>query len=212
MRYRIFSNKLIKWGKEHIKDFVWRENGKNPFEILIAEIFLKRTTSSHVVRIYKDFTYNYKSFKDIIDEKEEVLINKLKILGLQNQRAYQLKKMCKYIIERFNGKLPQREDRLIEIPGVGQYIARAILCFGYNIRSYPIDSNVQRVIGRIFINKDWKEIRISEIEEIFKLVQPFRNFKFFNYSILDFGSSICRSSHPKCAICPFTKICIYFNI
>ena len=210
-KQRIFTKNLKKWGKENIRDFIWRDRDKNPYEVFIAEVFLKRTTSSHVIKIYEDFISNYSSYSDIEKEEKEILIHKLKNLGLQNQRVSQLKQMCKYIVENYKGKLPKDEEKLLMIPGVGQYISRSILCFAYNIRSYPIDSNVQRVISRIFLSKEWKSTQFSEIEEIFKTIQPTKNFRHFNYLLLDFGSIICRPSNPKCSFCPFTEICNYFK-
>lgn len=206
----IFRKKIVGWGKRNYQDFPWRKEIRTPYEIFLVEMFLKRTTSSHVIKIYSGFINKYQTFKNIIDSDPQELEAGISSLGLQNQRVKLLKKASKFILDNYNGKIPKGESKLRKIPGVGQYAARAIQCFAFNIRSYPIDSNMKRIFARVFLDKEWKEVKELEIEALFKDTQPFRHFKEFNYYLLDFGSMVCRAAHPKCQICPVDKICNYY--
>ena len=205
---KTFTKELVRWGKLNKRNFPWRVASDNVYNILIAEVFLKRTTASHVLKIYEQFLQKYPDLASILSSNVNELETHLKPLGLQRQRTNQLIEMSNYIINRCNSKIPKHETALLKIPGIGHYSARAIQSFAFNVRSYPIDSNIQRIFSRVFIQENWKKASNVKIEEVFKAVQPIRNFKNFNYYLLDFGSLICRPTHPKCLICPVSLICI----
>ena len=206
-----FSKELVEWGKTNTRYFPWRDESKSAYDILIAEVFLKRTTSSHVIKVYDSFIKKYPDFLTIIKSDEDILECELRTLGLQKQRTKQLKDISNFISDRYKNKIPKDENKLLDIPGIGQYIARAIQCYAFNIRSYPIDGNVQRIIARVFFHKDWKQASLERIESVYKKIQPSKNFKDFNYLILDFGSLVCRPSYPKCSECPICLICNYYK-
>lgn len=165
-----------------------------------------------MIKVYENFLRKYPDFVSLLSSNIDELEIVLRPLGLQKQRAKQLLEISSYITTKYNNQIPKSEKKLLKIPGIGQYSARAIQSFAYNIRSYPIDSNVQRVLSRVFIQNDWKNVSNTKIEEVFKSVQPIRDFRNFNFYLLDFGSLICRAAYPKCSVCPVSTICISINI
>ena len=131
----------------------------------------------------------------------------LEPLGLFNRRARDLKKTAAAICEN-DGNIPDDRKSLMKLPGVGEYISNAVLCFGFNKPVPIIDANVGRVIKRVYSfpvksapSRD-KDLHIK-MEEII----PDTRFKEFNLGILDLGALICVPRNPKCVECPLTKIC-----
>ena len=208
MYFQEFKSNMIKWSKNNLDNFPWREKDKNHYQIFIAEIFLKRTTAYHVTKIYENFITLYPSFKVILRSKPTEIESVIRGLGLQKQRTDNLIEIAYVIVTKHNNKIPLIKDKLMQIKGVGEYVSDSFLCFALNKRTYPIDSNVQRVFGRVFIQNNWKDISKKNILNLFQKTQPFKNFKNFNYSILDFGRKICKPSYPRCKDCIHTSYCI----
>ncbi len=172
---------------------------------------LHRTRADQVKPIYESFIKKYPNFKSIADSSREEIEQDLYPLGL-NWRATELFNMAKEINQRFDGIIPSEKDRLIELPGIGPYIASAVLCFAYDKNIAVLDTNIVRVIGRIF----GKEIRDSSrkrlefksiMNDLISLGEPRR----FTLSLIDFAALICRASRPKCEICLLKDICYYYN-
>ena len=131
----------------------------------------------------------------------------LEPLGLFNRRARDLKKTAEVIIEN-SGQIPDDQKSLMSLPGVGEYISNAVLCFGFNRPVPIIDANVGRVIKRVYTfpvksapSRD-KNL-LKKMEDII----PETQFKEFNLGILDFAALICLPRNPKCNECPLTDIC-----
>ena len=114
--------KVIKWFKSNGRKFLWRET-TNTYEILIAEMMLRRTTATAVSRVYPEFIKKYPDFESLSSADEEGLKESVQILGLQNQRSKHLREMAIYIVEKFSGELDTANDNLQTLPGVGRYVS-----------------------------------------------------------------------------------------
>lgn len=143
-----FRRKIIKWGKENFRSFPWRET-KDPYKILVSEIMLHRTRAEQVVSVYEIFLKRYPNVYSLSRanycELEEILAP----LGLR-WRILNLKKAAKFIVENYAGKIPDRKDLLLRLPGVSGYIAGAVLCFAYGKPEPLLDTNTVRILGRVF--------------------------------------------------------------
>jgi len=202
---------ILEWGKKNLRDYPWR-NDTNSYNILIAEVMLHRTRADQVKPIYESFIKNYPDFKSIINAGLENIRQELYPLGL-TWRSDLLYIMAKDIIERYNGVVPQDKNMLIKLPGVGQYISSAILCFGYNKKEPVLDTNVVRVISRLF-GKEAKDSsrKNKEFKSIMMDLISYGEPRTFTLSLIDFAALICRSIKPKCDLCSLKEICVYMKI
>jgi A/G-specific adenine glycosylase len=200
---------LKEWSISNLRKFSWR-NRSNPYEILVAEILLKRTTAKAVSKIYDLFLEKYPSILHLSRANVEELSNIMRSLGYYNQRAEQFKIISKHILNKYNKKFPYDMEGLKDIPFVGTYTACSILCFSYNLPYSMVDSNVIRVISRVFENS-CEKANVKTIEIIATSLIPDKHFKEFNLSLLDLGGTICMPRNPKCFRCPLANICDYFN-
>lgn len=207
-------NKIIEWyekrGRKHL---YWRKH-TDPYTILIAEILLKRTRAETVAPYITRFLRKYPSLRALAKAPLEEIENILKPLGLYRQRALHIKKLVDVLISRHGGEIPDSYEELIDLPGIGEYTANAVLCFAYK-KSVPIvDTNIVRVIIRFFGVKPSKsEARRSpEIWEIARKLTPKNgeNARRFWWGMIDFAALVCIPQKPRCSICPLKEKCQYY--
>ena len=199
---------ILTWGKQNYRKFAWREN-RTPYSVLVSEILLKRTTASAVQRIYKKFMLRYPNIGVLAKANREKLEELLLRIGYHKRRTGILIDIGKYILNECNGQIPKSRKELLEIPFIGQYTAGAILSFGYSIPSAMVDSNIERIITRLF-SKDFSDKSTARIvREIADMIAPDKENQAYNYGLLDLGAVICRYGIPKCNTCPINMFCDY---
>ena len=201
-----FGVLLLEWFGKNGRCFPWREK-KDPYQILIAEIMLQRTKADQVVPVYLDFMREFPTIDDLKAASVKQIKRYFATLGLL-WRADRIKQMAEDISERFNGKIPSDRDRLLSIPSVGDYMADAVLAFAYGKDVAVVDSNVCRVIGRVF-GLDWKkEARRKPVfRNIPSKLLPQGKARKFNWAIIDLASVVCLPREPLCLKCPLRIIC-----
>lgn len=201
---------IIDWGNDNLRDFPWRKSS-DPYEILLAEIMLHRTRAPQVESIYELFLHKYPDLNSICDAGTEKIISELSGLGLQ-WRAKLLHSMACFIINNYHGQIPSNKKELMEFPGIGHYIASAVVCFAFEKPEPILDTNTVRVIGRVFGFKITDSSRRSKKFEkiMFKMVN-LGKCKLFSLSLIDFAEAICKPHNPLCPQCPINNLCIFYR-
>ena len=197
--------KLLKWYEKNKKDLPWRKT-EDLFKVLISEIFLQKTNTSSVDNIYEPFFSKYHNFNDLYKADPEELKSDIEELGLVNRRVKTLKSLGKLVMGEYNGEIPPDSDTLKEIYGIGDYISKAFRCFGLNKREIFLDTNIKRILQRIWESRKQKNLK-NRLDQL----MPAKHFQEFYYALLDFGSKICSQNRPECNICPFSPICDYYQ-
>ena len=203
-----FRRALLTWAKSNLRDFPWRRVGVRPYAVLVAELLLKRTTATSAVRLYGSFIEKFPLITDLANASEDTLAETLVPVGLSRQRAASIKKLTLVLTQQHEG-LPTSLDELRALPGIGDYAARAILSFGFDVPMAVVDSNVERVIGRAFHNQPGLANNRKAIQETVDALLPRRRHRDFNFALLDLGSLICRPVKPLCSKCPLRSQCDY---
>jgi len=130
---------------------------------------------------------------------------------MQHKRVVLLKEIGHILVTKFNGEVPDSQSDLLSLPGVGLYIANAVLCFAYG-KDFPIvDTNVIRVFGRVF-NFQSRRRRPKDDLELWIFVGkfiPHGKCRDFNLAIIDLAHLLCIPNNPHCKICPLSTICRY---
>lgn len=206
-----FANEIIEWYEKNGRDFPWRTMELTPFQFLVAELMLQKTNANQVEKVFVDFIKKYPNCIKILKASLIELQEEFRSLGLFRRRVRDLRKLCKIIVKKNNG-FPNSKEDLKKLPGVGEYIARAVSCFAFDQRIPIIDSNVARVISRVFSFpiKGAPSRDKSLAKKMVKLI-PKKNYKKFNYGILDFAALICVPRNPDHKICPLKSICDYYQ-
>lgn len=199
---------VIKNHKLYKRDFLWRHTG-DPYKIMIAEFMLHRTKAEQVEPVYQKFLKKYPDIKTLacVDIEEISLITKH--LGL-HWRAAHFIDACRFIEDKYKGVFPETREKLLEIPGVGDYVAGAILTICYKKPEYVVDSNIARFVNRYYglhlsgeIRR--KKIIIEEAKELFKCEEPDKLL----FAILDFTALFCKPRNPDCLNCFLRESCAF---
>jgi len=203
---------LLSWYEKNGRSFAWRKNPES-YSVLIAEILLKKTNAGVVDRFLPLFLERYPDIYALHREAISSLQETLSPLGLSGQRATQLKNLAKVLVESYEGKMPCNREELLNLPGVGDYTAGAILCFACNKPEPIVDTNVARVITRVYgLRPSRYEARRSpEVwEKAKELVygHPEQAAR-INWALLDLGALVCRPKHPKHNDCPLNEHCVF---
>ncbi len=210
-RIKIIRTELLLWGEQNLRKFPWRETS-DPYRIVIAEVMLHRTKANQVKEVYEEFILRYPDFESVVKAGREVIKADLKSLGLF-WRADLLYDMAKEIVDTYDGKLPLDKKKLMAMPGVGNYISAAILCFGYNLPEPILDTNTVRVLGRIFGLKITDSSRRSKLfhDVMYDLVD-FWDPRTVSFVLIDYANMVCIAGEkPRCEVCNLKDICIYYE-
>lgn len=205
-----FVKHLLEWWEKNKRHFPWRKT-KDPYKILLAEVLLRKTTRDQVKGIFEEFVKKYRDVEKLASADVKELEGVIKPLGMQKKRAPLLIELAKTIIEKHGGKVPRDRDALIKLPGVGPYSANGVLCLAYGEQLPLVDTNVIRVMERVFKIKSEKA-RARTDPMVWSFVEkliPDGKAREFNLAVLDFANSICVPKVPKCPVCPVRDICLY---
>jgi A/G-specific adenine glycosylase len=196
---RYFRERIMNWARQYCGDFPWRVT-TNRWHALVAEIMLQRTRAEQVIPIFAAFAERYASPTDYLRDKDACVFHSL---GLFWREQY-LAQLATILSER---DIPDDKESLLKLPGVGEYVASAYLSLHAGRREPIIDSNVVRLYGRFFrFETDGETRRDPEMRHLAELLTPERNFKDYNYGIIDLTRTICKLK-PLHEICPLRRRC-----
>lgn len=203
---RYFRRRLTSWGRQNIREFPWR-NTEEPYHILLAEMMLRRTNAPQVTKVYLDTIRQYPDPVSLSTAPPGEVLKTLQPLGLA-WRAENIRQMAASLIERFNGQVPSTYDELVQLPGVGDYVASAVCSFAFNKPLPVIDTNTVRVAGRFFGFKTHAESRRQKsVRQVVTAITSRNNTRAYNYAFLDFAALVCKAINPECTICPLRYRC-----
>ena len=205
-----FADRVLQWGGRNFSDFPWRLS-RSPYELLVAEMLLKRTTATAAARVYEGFLEKFPSLQDIASAPEGELVLAFSGVGLQHQRARSFKHLASWLLSEHSGGIPSDLEDLLEVPGLGDYSATAILSFGYGVPAAVLDANVERILIRVFENTLPRRPPRTTLRAIAQNLLPKEGHREYNYGLLDLGRLVCRYADPKCGECPLASVCDYNN-
>ena len=205
-RKRYFQQALLEWAKSNLREFPWRKN-RTPYRVLVAEVILRRTTSKAASRVYEEFLKRWPDVRSLASADIRELEEFLKAIGYHKQRAKILKSMANFIVSEYGGRIPNDIKLLLRIPHVGFYIAGAILSLGYGTPAPMVDSNVQRILTRVFKRHLPEKPPLRLLLSLARELLPEDRHEIFNLALLDLGALICRYDRPRCEKCPLAPLC-----
>ena len=198
------QDRLLVWFPYNRRDFPWRYTD-NPYVILVAEKLLQQTAARDaVVKAFREVVERYPSVNALADAEPEALERILAPLGF-HFRARDLKAMSKFMLQHHGGSVPADLEELKLLPGVGEYIARAVLSFAYGQDVAVVDTNVARFMYRVFGIPGSLPSNPARKKSLLALAQqlvPHGQSKEFNLAVLDLCALICKPTKPECASCP----------
>jgi A/G-specific adenine glycosylase len=185
-----FQEFLLDWYKEHGRDFPWRQS-TDPYLILVSEFLLQKTNVRTVVDVYEEFISTYPTIGDLAEAQKQNVEEIIRPLGL----LYRAKRMINtaiYICENHEGEIPQDFDTLINMPGIGNYIATAILVFAFGECRVIVDTNVVKVLKEEFdfFSQKRRPRTDKKLWQFAQSLAPCEKIREFNYAIIDYGATL----------------------
>ena len=198
-----FRESLVRWFKHSKRDFMWRRSSLSPWQILVLEMCLHRTKAEQVARI-ADELLSLGETPDLFLDNSKELAPMLASLGLR-WRIENLSTAAEFVRDRLAGEVPDNWQDLTAIPGVGDYIASAVLCFAFGRASVLMDTNTVRIARRVLGVSDQPNWRLRLT--LHDLAGPVGADAEWNQALLDLGALICKARGPRCDICPVRTRC-----
>ena len=209
----ILPKKILYWYDNNKRILPWRiktPKNKKEYYVLVSEFMLQQTQVKTVIPYFTRFVKKITDLKTLSTSNEKKVLKLWEGLGYY-RRARNLHKTAKILIKNYNGKLPKKFEKIIKLPGVGEYTASALSALVHNKACIPIDGNVKRVFSRLFLIDECKTNFNKEVKKITnKLPNTNRNADLAE-ALMEFGATVCRPRNPLCKICNLKKYCKSFK-
>jgi len=207
---RRFSKKqltarLLSWHKSNYHEYPFREE-TDPYRVLVSEILLRQTRAEQVSPVYRRFVKKYPHVQALAKAERRSLQHLLNPLGIKS-RVSDLLGLAKRIEKEECGEIPSSYGKLVKLPGVGRYIANSVLVKAYGEKLPLVDSNVNRVLSRLF--QASSHINDENAERLFMSVAKYVDPVRLNYAVIDLAHTICTYATPRCPSCPLGRSCRY---
>ncbi len=169
---------------------------------------LQQTQVDRVLPKYEEWLVRYPTFHALAEAPEAEVVKTWYPLGY-NIRPRRLHAIAREAVTKFGGQLPDDEPTLRSFKGIGEYTAGAVMSFAFGKRAAILDTNVARVLFRVFIGRGDPRAHATEryLWEISRSVLPHRHVFDFNQALMDFGATVCRARKPECLLCPMSRKC-----
>jgi A/G-specific adenine glycosylase len=201
---------LLSWYRRNGRSLPWRETD-DPYHILVSEIMLQQTQVDRVLPKYHEWLDRYPSLEALASAPEHDVVRTWYPLGY-NIRPRRLQAIAQDAVARFGGQLPDDEDTLLSFKGIGAYTAGAVMSFAFRKRAAILDTNVARVLFRVFVGRGAPDSHAMKkrLWEISWAVLPHRHVFDFNQALMDFGATVCSARTPQCDRCTMARRCRSF--
>jgi A/G-specific adenine glycosylase len=202
---RKFSERLLKWYAQHARDLPWRKTS-NPYKILVSEIMLQQTQVDRVLLKYQEWLTKYPTMEELAEAPLSEVKETWYPLGY-NIRPVRLHAIARESVARYGGALPKDPERLQAFKGIGRYTAGAIRAFAFREDAPILDTNVMRVLHRVFVGKGDPKKQKSALWNLSEALIPKGKGYDFNQALMDFGAMVCTARDPYCLLCPMRDFC-----
>jgi len=186
------------------KTFLGQKSAYGPFEVLVSTILSQRTRDENTDIASGKLFAKYPTAKKIAGAKEKDIAKLVRAAGFYNQKAREIKQVCKILVEEYGGVVPNSRELLEALPGVGPKTAGCVLVYGFGMPAIPVDTHVFRISGRLGLSSaKTPEETEGELEKVFER----KDWVLVNEYFVRLGQTVCRPIGPKCRECPLRDVC-----
>ncbi len=196
-----FTERVLAWGAPRLRDLPWRRT-RDPWAVLVSEVMLQQTQVSRVILRWEQFLVRFPTPAACARAPLGDVLSEWQGLGYP-RRAQNLHATARRVVEL--GFFPRDLEGLLELPGVGQYTARALRAFAFELDSAVIDTNIARVYARVI----GEPLRQKRVQDVADSATPRGDAWVWNQCMIDLGAVLCRPRSPSCHDCPVQVQCVW---
>jgi A/G-specific adenine glycosylase len=203
----LLRKELLEWYRTNQRDLPWRRSN-TPYHIWVSEVMLQQTQVKTVLNYYRRFLTVFPDIKRLAAADLQAVLKVWEGMGYY-ARARNLHRAAKAVLRDYGGRIPDQWEAFRGLPGVGDYIAAAVLSIAFN-QPYPVvDGNVKRVLARL--KKMNAPVNLPGTYQQFKneaaRLLDGRQPGIFNQAMMELGALVCRPQNPLCHACPLARLC-----
>ena len=198
----ILKKEFPKWNAPVV--YMIAQHRKDPFRTLVCALLSTRTKDETTWKVCKKFFEKVSSPEDLLKLSEKDIAELIYPVGFYRVKAKQLKEIGKILVHKYNGRVPDKIEELLKLPGVGRKVANLVLSKGYGKPAIVVDVHVHRIVNR------WCILKTKTPEETEKRLMellPEELWSDINYLLVALGQTICLPRKPKCEECPIKEYC-----
>lgn len=207
--YYTNNNSILDWYDINKRNLPWRLT-KDPYKIWLSEVMLQQTQVSTVIPYYENWIRKFPTVDSVAKVNIDEALKMWEGLGYY-KRCRNFHSAAKIIVSKHNGMIPNSYNILLSLPGVGNYVASAILSIAFNKKFAAIDTNLNRVISRILGIKKLTKWNKNRINKYATLLVGHQRPGDVNQALMDIGSQLCTTKKALCSSCPNQNICKAFQ-
>ena len=198
----ILEREYPKW-REPVVTRLAKEKA-DPFKVLISCILSLRTQDKTTKEASQRLYALAETPQEMVKLSQDEIAKAIYPVGFYKNKAKQIKKICRILLDKYGGEVPDTLEGLLELPGVGRKTANLVLTRGFNRQGICVDTHVHRICNR------WGYVKTSSPEETEMALRkklPSRYWKRINDLLVAFGQNVCRPLSPFCSRCPLGDMC-----
>jgi A/G-specific adenine glycosylase len=201
---------LLDWYDRHRRRLPWRPPAgerADPYRVWLSEIMLQQTGVKTVGPYFEKFLARWPDVTALGSASQDDVLRMWAGLGYYS-RARNLHACAVAVLRDHGGVFPDTEQGLRALPGIGPYTAAAIAAIAFDVRTMPVDGNIERVVSRLYaVDEPLPQAKPLIGELAATLLGPSRAGDSAQ-ALMDLGSSICTPKKPACALCPLNEDCV----
>lgn len=206
-RLKEIADALVAWFIDHQRPLPWRET-YDPYHVWLSEVMLQQTQVETVLPYYERFLKTFPNLRRLASSSEEEVLRLWQGLGYYN-RIRNFRRAAQLVRDEFGGRIPEDPAVLTSLPGVGRYMAGAILSIAFNQAQPIVDGNVRRVLSRL---RGWPAPSDAQVWEAAGEIVRHGEPRSINQSLMELGATVCSFKKPRCLLCPVQRHCTAFRI
>lgn len=208
---------LAAWWELNARDLPWRFGRTTPWGVMVSEVMSQQTQMSRVVPYWESWMAVWPDAAALAEASTAEVITAWGRLGYP-RRALRLQECARVVAEEYANELPHTYEELVALPGVGDYTASAVLSFAFGERIAVIDTNIRRVLSRVFLGVESRGGAASRAErELAWCVLPEEMSErdasgssvIWNQAVMELGATVCTAKAPQCGDCPLRGECAF---
>jgi len=197
-RQNVWDSLLHWYARYGRHDLPWRQT-RDPYPVLVSEFMLQQTQVDRVAPRFRHFMERFPDFAALAGAPPADVIREWSGLGY-NARAVRLQAIAQEVVTNYHGELPASLDGLLKFKGIGRYTAGAVACFAFNLPVATVDTNIRRVLWRVFQGidpTDWPSSQEAQrsITELASWALPSGRAYDWQQALMDLGATVCVAAN-----------------